>query len=123
MIMAQQGYIPITITLILLTLIATFYIIITRKQRKLNQKIFNNLSIEEEKLILKATHNAAKHEKPTGNAIVSAYENLTGKSIELNRLAQKLNEAENAGLVTKDIVSQMDEPVLVWKTQISFPKK
>jgi len=44
------------------------------------------------------------------------YEELTGKSIDLNVLLRKLGEAEEAGLAKREVTSQDDEPVLIWKS-------
>ncbi|MEM2935847.1 MAG: hypothetical protein QW231_01565 [Candidatus Bathyarchaeia archaeon] len=76
--------------------------------------------MEEEKLILKAVHQASKRDKPTGNTIASRYQKLAGKSIELSLLLQKLNEAEEVNLIKRHLTSREDEPLLVWRSQVPF---
>jgi len=56
------------------------------------------------------------HGPSTLNNISMKYEELTGKSIDLNVLLRKLGEAEEAGLAKREVTSQDDEPVLIWKS-------
>jgi len=73
-----------------------------------------------DKLILQAVHQAAKEEKPTANEIALHYQTLSGKPIKSSLLLQELNKAEEAGLLTREISSRDDEPVLIWKSQVSL---
>jgi len=117
---AQYGTMLITITTALLAITLALQVIKKRKERKSNLKVYNKLASEEEKLILQAIHQATEENKPTGNQIASYYQRLAGKPIESSLLLQKLNEAEEAGLVKREIISHNDEPVLVWKNQVPF---
>jgi len=117
---AQHGTILITISTALLAITLALHVIEKRKERKSNLRVYNKLALEEEKLILQAVYQAAKKDEPTANGIALCYQRLAGKPIESSLLLQKLNEAEEAGLVRKEIISQDDEPMLVWKSQVSF---
>ena len=122
LLISQNGIILITITIVLLATILSYQAIKNQGEKKSNLRFYNKLALHEEKLILQAAHEASKKEKPTANAIASHYQKLTGKPIELKLLLEKLNQAEKAGLIKRDITSQEDEPILTWKSQISFPQ-
>ena len=117
---AQHGTTLIAIATTLLTITLALEAIKNQRKKRSKLKVYNKLALEEEKLILQAAHQASKQNKPTANTIASHYQKLAGKPIELNLLLQKLNQAEEAGLIKRDITSKEDEPTLVWKSQIPF---
>jgi exosortase len=117
LLISQNGIILITVTTALLTTILSYQVIKDREKRKSNLKIYNKLALQQEKLILQATHEASQ-QKPTANTIASHYQKLTGKTIELGLLIEKLNEAEKVGLIKREITSQEDEPILTWKSHV-----
>jgi exosortase len=118
LLISQNGTSLIAITAVLLATLLSYQVIKDREERKSNLKLYDKLALQEEKLILQAIHQASQKEKPTANTIASHYEKLTGKTIELESLIEKLNEAEKAGLIKRDITSQRDEPILTWKSQV-----
>ena len=120
LLISQNGITLIAITIALLATILSYQLAKNQGEKKSNLKLYNKLAPQEEKLILKAAHEASKKEKPTANVIASHYQKLTGKTIDLELLIAKLNEAEKVGLIKRDITSQEDEPILTWKSQISF---
>ena len=122
LLISQNGITFIAITVALLATILSYQVIKNRGEKKSNLQVYNKLALKEEKLILQAAHEASKKEKPTANVIASHYQKLTGKTIDLELLLEKLNEAEKVGLIKRDITSQEDEPILTWKSQISFPE-
>lgn len=122
LLISQNGINLIAITIALLATILSYQAIKNRGEKKSDLKLYNKLALQEEKLILQAAHGASKKEKPTANVIASHYQKLTGKTIDLELLIAKLNEAEKVGLIKRDITSQEDEPILTWKSQISVPK-
>ncbi|MCJ7634526.1 hypothetical protein MUP77_19305 [Candidatus Bathyarchaeota archaeon] len=61
----------------------------------------------------------ARNEKPSANTIAAYYQKLSGKTIEMDALVQKLKEAEQAGLITQEIDVSGDVPKLIWKSQIA----
>ena len=115
---AQHGAALIIITTTLLAFALAFQAMKNQKEKKSNLNVYKKLALEEEKLILRAAHQAAQEDKATGNAIASHYQKLAGKPIVLELLLKKLNDAEEAGLTKRGIVSREDEPFLVWKTQM-----
>jgi len=101
--------------------IATIQIMDSRKEKKLNMEAFNKLTVNDDKNVLRAIHQAEKVGISRANAIAVSFQGLVGKPIEQNRLLDTLRHAEELGLVKSTIVNENDEPVLVWKTQIAFP--
>jgi len=118
---SRNGTTLITITTTLLATILAYQAIKNQRGKKTNLKVYNKLALKEEKFLLQAVYQGAKKHKPTGNTIASYYQKLAGKPIELELLFKKLNYAEEAGLIKRAITSREDEPILTWKTQISFP--
>jgi len=115
---SQNGIIFIAVTIASLAAILSYEVIKKREEKKSNLKLYNKLILEEEKLILKAVNHASHQDKPPANAIASHYQKLTEKPIELEPLIEKLNEAEEAGLIERDITSKEDEPILAWKSHV-----
>jgi len=115
---AQNGItLIITVALMGIALLAIQFIR-NQKGKKFNLKVYNMLA-PGEKLVLRAAHQAAQKERPTINAIASSYRKLAKEPIQFS-LLEKLNEAEEAGLVKREVISQDDEPVLIWKNQVPF---
>jgi len=119
---SQNGINFIAITITLLATILSYQVTKNRGEKKSNLKLYNKLTLKKEKLILQVAREASQEEKPTANVIASHYQKLTGKTIELEPLIEKLNQAEKVGLIKRGITSQEDEPILTWKTQISLPE-
>jgi len=114
---AQHGTTLITITTALLIITLALQAIENHREKKSNARLYNNLA-SEEKLIPRCVHQASKNGKATGNAIASIYQKLAQKPMESSALFEKLNEAEESGLVKREVISQDDEPVLTWKSQV-----
>jgi len=119
LLIAQNGNTLITITTIALLGIVGIQVIKNQKEKKSNLKVYNKLG-SEERLILQAVHQATQKAKPTGNTIASSYQKLAKKTIQLSLLIEKLSAAEEASLIKREITSQDDEPVLIWKNQVPF---
>jgi exosortase len=119
---AQNGALLATIPITLLTIILLQGFIGKFRERKSNLRIFSQLNIPEEKLILQAAYQASKKDQPITSAIAVHYKKLTGKTVETETLIQKLNEAEKLGLVKRDIASREDQPIIVWKSHTPLGK-
>ena len=86
------------------------------QSKRQNTKSYYRLTVEDRN-ILRAIRQAQKKGPPTGRAIASAYREITGEPIEMDRLLQKLGEAERAGLVKRGVWNLEEKPVLGWKSQ------
>lgn len=122
-VLAAEGETVIAITLIFLAAVLAFQLHEKYEQRKSNLEAYNKLRLEQEKLVLLAVNQAGQKNQAVGNEIASSYHKLAGKHIEMDTLSRKLSEAEEAGFVRKEVASQEDKPVIVWKSLISFPPR
>jgi hypothetical protein len=70
---------------------------------------------------MKAVTNAKNN--PTTQAITLEFQKLSPTPTSETWIAQKLDEAENAGLIKKILINKDDTPALAWKSQIpeKFP--
>jgi len=118
---AQHGDKLIAVPTTFLAIIFIIQAIRQQKDRKSSLKLYNKLALQEEKFILQAVFQATQKDKPTSNAIASHYYKLTKKTMEPELLLKKLDNIEEVGLIKKEIISQEDEPLLVWKNLI--PRK
>jgi len=103
-----------------LILILSFYILNERKEKKTNTKAYEKL-LEKDKKILQAIKQANQNHKGTTQEITSAYEKLNEEKINLEALHEKLSSLEEVGLTKQTITNENDQPILKWKTNISFP--
>ena len=87
------------------------------KEKKLLVNLYGKLS-EQNKNLVKAVLNAQKQGNPTNVGILTELQKLTGDRIDQTFLAEKLAEAETAGLITKTLGSKEDIPVIWWKSQM-----
>lgn len=120
---ASQGNMLIELIIGSLAIIFAIQTLLKQKQKESNLQAYNKLRLKEEKLILLAVHNAAEKDKPVGNAIASSYRKLAQKTIKMDLLQTRLEQAEEAGFVKRDVTSQEDEPMIVWKSLIPFPRE
>jgi len=118
LIIAQHGATLTIITIFLLAMTLVYQFVKNRERRRSKLRFFQKLALREDQLVLRAAHEAARKGRSTGNTIASHYQKLAEKSIELELLSKKLHEAEEAGLIKRDITSTEDEPTLVWKSQM-----
>jgi hypothetical protein len=115
---SQNGPTLTAATATLLAITLAYQKLQKRQERKSTLKLYNKLALREERPILQAIHQASQKGKSTANRIASHYRKLTGKPIKLELLIEKLREAENVGLIKKDITSGEDEPIITWKSRI-----
>ena len=76
---------------------------------------------EQTQLLIQAVQNAQKQGNPTTNGIAEELQKLTQTPPQETWLHEKLQEAQNIGLITQALVSREDKPALVWRSQM--PKR
>jgi len=89
------------------------------KTKQTNLKAYKKLS-KENQTIINATHQTKT--TPTTINITTTYQKQNNKPIPTIKLAEKLQQAQQTGLIKKQIINHQDEPILGWKTQLSLPK-
>ncbi len=120
---SNYGHIIVAAAATLLAGMLTSNFMKKRKKEKTNFQAYMKLALEEEKLVIQAVDQAAKKGKSTSNAIALHYRKLSGKPIELSALNEKLEKAREAGFVKKEMSIREDEPILVWRSLIRFPRE
>jgi hypothetical protein len=90
------------------------------KERKTTLKLYKKLNQQEIEPIIKAIQQASKKVEPTTNEIAAYYQKITGRKIKTEVLSEKLRQTQKIGLIEKEITSKDDEPIAVWKSNMSF---
>jgi exosortase/archaeosortase family protein len=113
----NSGYLAIITTMLLLFLIIPYFFE-NRKQRKANVFAYQKLS-KSNRQIIDAIVETGKNMLPTLDAIATTHKNRTGEHIENEKLLHKLMELEKTAIIKRDIANIKDEPIMIWKTQMT----
>jgi hypothetical protein len=94
---------------------AIFWIYNRYRDKNNFKTMMSHVSGPEEIHILEALR-SLKHNTANGSSIQQRYEELSGKTIDIDRLQQKLLEAQKVGLIIQDFDNDVTEPHFIWKT-------
>jgi hypothetical protein len=122
LLISQHGASLAAITSILLAVIATFYILETKRGKEANADAYRKLS-KTNKQVVDIIRQTEKETMPTLNNIETTYQKATGRPIEEQKLLQKLSALEKTGTVESAIANQRDEPIQIWKTQVTLKQE
>jgi exosortase/archaeosortase family protein len=111
--LSQNGMPLMAVTVALLVGVLIFILDEKRRDRNAKGKTYQKLSNTDQQLI----ESVRKTEKPTLINISLTYENITHTGVEPETLHKELEKAEEAGLISRQIFNERDEPVQVWKTR------
>lgn len=120
LIFSQNGMILAAATVTLLACTTLFYTSEKTGDRKAKTNTYNKFP-EEDKQIIDAVSQPKKTSLSTLQNIALAYQNTTHTQIEQQALLEKLIQAEETSIVTRQVISQQDEPVQVWKAHVNAP--
>ncbi|MCK4474719.1 exosortase/archaeosortase family protein [Candidatus Bathyarchaeota archaeon] len=109
-IVAEHGKTLIALAATLLIAVFAVEAINNRTEKRESLLAYKKLSSERQ-TIIQAVH---EEKEASLNAIASAYQKLSGKIIQPERLLEKLRKAEQIGLLDRKIISRNEEPVVVW---------
>jgi len=109
-IVVTAGMLPVGIVVL-----HAFYL---RKREKANVIALSKLS-NYNKRVVDILRHTEKVTTSTLDAISTEYQRISGSSIVKEQLLRTLCNIERAGLVHRRLVNKNDEPVLIWKTQLS----
>lgn len=90
-----------------------------RKKRKMGFHTYTKLP-KSSKQLIDITHETEKTSISTLTNIALACQNRNGQPINNRKLLHELSALEKIGILKRVIINRNDEPVLVWKTQITF---
>lgn len=119
LLISRNGSYLLLIPAILLIIIILFQTFKQIKTKQKNLKAYQKLS-EENKAIIEATYQTKT--MPTVLNIAATHQEIHHKPVTTEKLFGKLQQAQEAGLVEKEIINAQDEPVLGWKTRLSLPE-
>ena len=108
-----------TVMLISVVALISFRIVRSYLNKKSLYHVYSKITSETDKQILKA---ASQTNIPTAEQIALTYHEISGKNMKLGELIEKLEQAEKAGLVKKEILNFEDNPLLVWRSTMSIRK-
>jgi len=119
-ILAYWGNTVTAVSLIIIASMAVFQFARTQNEKRINFKLYNRITVNEEKTALQSAYLASSNTEPTTSEIAILYEHLAKKPISVNKLDSILTAAEESGVVTQDIINKNEQPVMVWKPKIAF---
>lgn len=93
-----------------------------RREKNTNNNVYKKLP-KLDRLVIDSIHQTERTVMPTLNNIALTYRNTTGETIGEATLSQKLIEAEKIGIIKRDLISKLDEPIQVWKTSVTPPTR
>jgi exosortase len=105
----------------MLAAVTLFWLTEKIKEQRANAKAYDKLS-EPDKQIVDIVRETEKKMKPTLDKIAMAYKEKTCQTTDKTQLLETLSAIEKTGIIETTIIGKQDEPVLIWKTQMS-PKK
>jgi len=88
-------------------------------RKKSLYRMYSKIASETDKQILRSV---SQTKIPIAEHIASTYHEISGKNMKLDELIEKLRQAENAGLIKREVMNFEDNPLLVWRTTISIHK-
>lgn len=116
-ILTRRPYIPLGITIIISGIFALALLSKTNSVYKSNRRLYEQVRVGEEKLILDAIadRGTADSRGLTGEAIVDSHPALSSNVRTAPRFIDMFTQIRNTGLIKDSIHSEYDEPVLVWR--------
>jgi hypothetical protein len=93
-----------------------YWLILNRQEKHLLLRLYDKLPKQTQQLVT-AVANASKTGKPTTTQIADELQKLTNTPNPEN-LDEKLQEAQNAGLIEQNITNQDDSPAIYWKSRL-----
>jgi hypothetical protein len=122
-IITQRPHIPLGITVGIASILSFAILSKNNFLYRLNRKLYEQVKVGEEKLILDAIAGSARGGKQllTGEAIVGGNPNLYATTTA-PRVTDMFKQIRNTGLIREWIQSDSDEPLLVWKPSFKVDK-
>jgi exosortase len=91
------------------------------RKRTNNLKIFNNLASSEDKLVLQTISKLNKEKRVmTTRDINLAIKRKVGKFMKFEMLVSRLNHLQEYGFIKRDLASNNNKPMLVWKSLVNI---
>jgi exosortase len=115
--LSQNGLVLALVPVGLLVNTVAIGLVIESRRQKGKARAYHKLS-EEDRLFIDSVRQAMKNSRATLEKVVAAYKSTANREIEDKVLRLKLIQAEEAGLVSKKLISQSDEPFYTWTVNL-----
>jgi exosortase len=115
---SQNGLTLAAATIAALTALIVYMLYLGNQEKSALLTLYRKLPTANQQL-LTAVINANKNQQPTTKGITAELQKITGTETSEEQIEQKLTEAENNGLITKELRNQDDNPIYTWKNQIN----
>lgn len=114
---SQNGLGLSAVTVALLVALIVYRLILNRQEKTSLLILYKKLPTQTQQLIT-AVQGAQKQGNPTTEGIAQEIEKQTNTPAHSAWLKEKLNEAENTGLIKKVLVNCEDKPAYAWRSQL-----
>jgi exosortase len=115
--LSQNGLVLTAVAISFLIALLIYKFNLDYRDRSSLKTLYNKLAKQNQQII-QAVANAEKQGNPTFNGIASELGKITNTTVESSWLDEKLQEAENAGLIAKKVVNREDQPAVAWHTSL-----
>jgi hypothetical protein len=117
LIISQNGIALAAATSTLLVILIFCSAFTDKREKALLLRLYSKLP-KQDKLLIKAVSNAEKTGNSTTNNIANDFQKLSNTNNFQAWIFEKLQAAENTGLIKKTLTNQNDTPAMVWKSQV-----
>jgi len=114
---SQNGFALSIVASVILAVLIFYAVFLDKREKTQLRNMFRKLP-EKNKTLITAVDNAQKEGTPSTQGIINQLQKLTNAIVDKGWLIEKLNEAQNAGLIKQAIANDNDEPTIQWKNQI-----
>jgi len=118
--------VPAQQTILIMSIVFIIIVKVTQstkewRKRTNNLKIFNNFASTTDKLLFKTIIELSRTKKAMTTAEINgAIKNKAGKNMALEKLLERLNRLQEYGFIKMDVISNKNEPMLVWRNLITI---
>jgi len=119
LIISKDGVYLAALTSTILAAVALLWLTEKTKEQKANAKAYNKFS-ELNRQIIDVIRETEKKDLPTLDKIAITYKEITGQTPDEIQLLQTLSAIDKTGVIKRTITGKLDEPVVIWKTQMNL---
>jgi exosortase len=118
LVISQNGPVMSMAMLGLLVAVVFYQAFLFRKEQQAAMRLYRKLPLQERELVDIVEHAS----KPTGEEVAERMQGLVGVKDDASSIEDRLLEAEEVGLVRREIGNREDEPFVFWRSPV-FARK
>jgi hypothetical protein len=119
LLISQNGDKLVISTVTALGAVLAVHVFERRRRRQESNVVYEKLPETTKQVVRAVFETEKKNGLPTLSNISKAYEAITGKTSDVEQLLSSLVQLEKTDVIRVDIANLNDEPVRVWRTQLS----